>query len=549
MNFSKRNKYTVFAFLIILNIIFRLPVVNHEIGVDSFFIHRLTTTISEYGYAKWIINPISFTGFYPMSYASASPFLLSGTSQIMGISIEYVILLLSVILGIFSVFSTFLFAKEVKDDDLFAFIVAFVFSLSPIFLIFTIWQASTRNLFMAFLPLLLWALIRCKKSFSGKYIVIVVVSSIFLLVSHKISLFIPLIFIAFIAALVLSLTYQKTKQFISSSYPNVTTVLNISSPFIFLGVFILLFFIQFSGLNFYNKLLSDFYIGYLFKGTDVFTIILNIITDYFSKMGILLIFGLTGFISLSRNAYNEFGKLFVIFGVLIMTPFMVKEVYTPEVILPFYSILVGFGIIHIYNVLRQRKKITSLMLVICLVVATGFSLFMIEHWNIRMGSMSDKSYATASFLKDRTNSASVGNSGLLCAQMSAFSGKACLPFGGAYPSPNPPGLMVYGLVKKDEVVVQPVKISDVIDRKLFYTPINALPNAVDDWASIMVSNYWNENSKTLISKYDIRYVIEDDNIYGNFWYWKLRHSKLLVSLHDSGNKIYVNGKENIYHLT
>ena len=552
MNFSKRNNILLFALLVILNIVFRLPVTAHETGVDSFFIHSLATSISTYGYAGWTIHPVSFTGLYPLSYASAVPFFLSGTSQITNISIEYVILFLCILLGVVSVLFTFLFAKEVKNDDLFAFIVAFVFSLSPNFLRFTIWTTTTRSLFMAFLPLFLWGLIKCRNSLSGKYVVIAIASLAILATSHRICLFIPLILIAFMAAAILTLVYQKVKH--SMIFSN-SKILNRLFFLIFPIAFLLLFFVQFSGIGFYGKWIPDFYSGFLFTGEETYIVILNVAADYFGKIGFVLFFGLIGFITLSKNVYNEFGKLFVGISALTLTPFLIIEDYTPEFILPFFSILVGLGLVDTYDFLKQRrekvlKRVTVLLLVICIVSSTVFSVFMLDHWQMYTGGMSDKTYATASFLSsDKANGTSVANSGVLSAQISAFSGKSCLPYGGAYAIWYTPEQLVYGSVKPDEVVTRPLPLSAIISTRMLYAKIKALPNQKNDWAGLMSNFPWANKTKTISAKYDAHYVIEDVHILGGFWYWKRYHSRLLFNLHESGNKIYVSGKENIWYLS
>ena len=546
MELSKRGKYLLLALLVILNIVFRLPVTNHEIGIDSFVIHNLATTISTQGYAGWIIHPLSFTGFYPMSHASASPFYLSGMSQVTGISIEYIILYFCILLGIFSVFTTFLFAKEVLDDDLFAFLVSFVYSLSPGFLASTIWQTSTRNMFMAFFPLFLWALLRCRNSFSVKSIIIFIISTIILLCSHRISLFLLLIFIAFIAAVILTLIYQKVKQ--SMIFRN-SKILNILSFIIFPVAFLLLFSVQFSGLSFYDKYIPAFYSGYLFEGEATYIVILNIAADYFGKVGILLFFGLIGFISLSRTAFNGFGRLFVVLSVLTLTPLLVNEIYTPPIVLLFFSILVGFGLISLYNIFNQQKRIAFSILAICLILSTGFSWVILDYWQMHTGGMSDKTCATASFLINSGNGTSVANSGLLGSQISAFSGKACLPYGGAYPHPSSALQLVYGSVKADEIVTEVLSSpSEIISSRYLYRLKTIPSNALSDWSVFMCSFPWANETKIISAKYDAHYVIEDVLLSGEYWFWKKRYSRLLFNLHESGNKIYDNDGENIWHL-
>ncbi len=47
----QKNKVTLFALLIILNIVIRIHSISHEKGNDSFFIHSLANWITIYGQA------------------------------------------------------------------------------------------------------------------------------------------------------------------------------------------------------------------------------------------------------------------------------------------------------------------------------------------------------------------------------------------------------------------------------------------------------------------------------------------------------------------
>ena len=78
MKFTKRVQIGLFVGLIALNIILRIPTVPHEIGFDSFDIHILANSISAFGEARWWVHPLSVVGFFPLSYASSVPFILSG---------------------------------------------------------------------------------------------------------------------------------------------------------------------------------------------------------------------------------------------------------------------------------------------------------------------------------------------------------------------------------------------------------------------------------------------------------------------------------------
>ena len=119
----------------------------HEIGMDSFDIHSIANSVSTFGYAKWWIDPAAIAGFYPFSYASLVPFVLSGISQCTGINMERTIWLFSAFIGLFSAFTAYLMAGAIRDDDIFKYLVAFAYSTSAGILYFTTWTVSTRGMF------------------------------------------------------------------------------------------------------------------------------------------------------------------------------------------------------------------------------------------------------------------------------------------------------------------------------------------------------------------------------------------------------------------
>jgi hypothetical protein len=127
MKLSKRLKFTLFILLILLTLILRYPTTPHEIGWDSFTIHILANSISTFGYANWWVHPLSIIGAFPNSEVSAVPFILSGISQSTNIDMESVILLYCLFLGFFSIFVAYVMAGVIWNNDIFKFLVAFVF--------------------------------------------------------------------------------------------------------------------------------------------------------------------------------------------------------------------------------------------------------------------------------------------------------------------------------------------------------------------------------------------------------------------------------------
>src|SRR3989442_82452 len=157
---------------------------GHEVGVDSFAIHTMAESIVVAGDAAWILSPLSYFGLYPVSYASAGPFLLASLSLLTGIEIEGSILVSSLLLGVAGILTSYMMAREFRRTGSFALIVAFVYGFAPRFLASNLWQASTRNLFMALLPLFVWALLRFQRQRSPKNLVVGIVIVAVLAASH-----------------------------------------------------------------------------------------------------------------------------------------------------------------------------------------------------------------------------------------------------------------------------------------------------------------------------------------------------------------------------
>lgn len=196
---GQSSKLILFLLLIILNFIVRIPSIPHEKGYDSFFIHSVANSISNYGVAKWWINWMSVFGLYPYSYASAVPFSLSGLSQLTGISMEHSILIFCIMLGFFSIFSAYLLGTIFFDKFIYRFIFSVVFSLSASTVELTTWNITTRAQFIVFLPLFLYLLFRSIYG-SKKHLFFYIVVCIFLLATHHF-VYIGLFYSALIVAI------------------------------------------------------------------------------------------------------------------------------------------------------------------------------------------------------------------------------------------------------------------------------------------------------------------------------------------------------------
>ena len=126
-----RKELMLVISLVFLNIVVRLPVIPHEFGADSFYVHTFAKQIVEHENAPWIIHPLSFFGLYPLSNASVVPFIIGILSMISGLGIEEVVLYASMAFSLLGLFAAYALAGRIKKTIQFKFITGFLFSISP----------------------------------------------------------------------------------------------------------------------------------------------------------------------------------------------------------------------------------------------------------------------------------------------------------------------------------------------------------------------------------------------------------------------------------
>jgi hypothetical protein len=423
MKFTLRVRYALIGALVSLNFALRYPTIPHEIGADTFAINAQANTISTFGGATWIIHPFSYFGLTPASNPSSLPYLLSGLSQCANVDIEFTVLIVSTLIGLFGAFTMYLLAKEIRDDDLFAFAAAFAFSTSPLFLDFTIWTASPRNMFVALLPLFIWCLlkIRTGSGANWKFIAFSILLYIILQTSHRMALLLPPVVLVFLLSVAIYSSVGKIK------WPKWFIII---VPILWIFTFLFFIYLQLLEWGVYGDIgiLERYYTGFWFTGRASHIYLLNMAIDLLSKIGILLFLGIIGFGAMMFRSLRDFDKLpkkyeatkslhyfFILGSILAYSPLIMEGVYIPFIILPFYSLIIAMGFIIIVEgwkkhhtkikyVLKQSIFPISVSLIL---ISVYFSVFMINHWRSEIREadtvplwIDEHTYATAMYLKE-----------------------------------------------------------------------------------------------------------------------------------------------------
>lgn len=546
----------ILLLLFILNIIIRFPVVSHEVGTDGFFVHELANSILNYGYAKWILHPLSFFGLFPLSYPSTQPFLLASISSISKITIEYAVLFNGFFLAIVGTFSSYILALKVRNDRLFAFFVAFVFSLSPIFLRYTSWEGSSRGLFIALWPLFIFLILSLREKYKNKYnlYILLVFLMIFILATHRVSFFLFITIAAFFLSLILERIYNTNLivKIINKLTPKIVSV----HIFYILLIFSIIFFlVQFSGLSFYTGSYSaKLSTGFLNPSSEggLLNSVINMATSYFGKIGILFSLALIGYFLFFFKTLYDFNTRFIILNILFSLPLLGLKDYMPLFLLPFFSVLIGLTVLAILNKIDQRKIIKKYIIIVFLIISMVFSMYVLFHWRSDISTyqpISEPTYNAANFITGKTNNTIITNVGGYGVEISAISGRPVLPLGGASVHWISPGQLIYDFENQSEMSFIPIEFSQLSLQSDYILDVKGVSNAKDDWANnIMYNKVDSKIARDTLKKYRISYLYRVEGLPDKIAYYGYRQSDFLVDLAGKGNKIFDDSIGSIWYL-
>ena len=517
MKFSKHTVFILVLLLITLNIIFRYPTTPHEIGWDSFEIHCMANSVSEFGLAKWWIHPASIFGFYPYSYASTVPFILSGISQCAGVDMEWVIWLFCVLIGIFSAFTAYLMAGAIKDDDIFKYLVAFAYSTSTGILYFTTWTVSTRGLFIVLLPLFIYLLLKCRISIF-KYGTLTSILFVALLTTHHLFYFIAPVVIAY---LVVTIFYKLKNHIKFDKIPKKFVYFTL--PICFLGMFVIPFFTR----------------GLIKTGSRYGWLLETQLPEYARMIGLLGIFIVGGLSYLMFKHNKSFEEWFLVIALLGLTPLLYVGKYTKWVFLSFAFLLIGVALTNIakIKIRTEKKKYSTFIVIILLLLSISFTgyyqyLHFLNNPNPNKRYMEEGTYIGALWIKDNINKdKNIFSESYI--SLRVFSTSEVPTFtGSGVPD------MAYGFVNPNKLEITQIHSPLSVN---FYLHEPYRPNISTSWRDwkIRTSAIDDPWARRLIPEYNLSYYVDNEDI----------SNALSRSLQQAKNDVYYdNGKIHIWQL-
>ncbi|MDO8725092.1 MAG: hypothetical protein Q7J35_03370 [Candidatus Methanoperedens sp.] len=524
MKFSRRANLTLFILLIVLNIILRYTISNHEIGSDSYEIHLLANSLIEFGEAKWWISPLSIIGMYPNSYASAMPFFLSGISLSTNKNIDSVIFLYGMIFGIFALFASYTLAGCIYDDDIFKFFVAFSFSTSQGILTYTTSTAPARSLFIVLLPLFLFALMKYKQKYLYFGLITAILTLLLLATHHLVFYLIP-IFAGY--SIVYFIHYScKYIKFSSDKrlYPYIlffALVLTILFPF----------------------LTNKFIMGG--SKWTVIQIMLNEYPRYFGIPSLLIIGGLISLIFKKDKRKEEFILVVII---ILLTIFIFNPMYMKWFILIFFSLLAGYGFLNLIKQFKINKTYIKYIIVFIFILSITFSeYFQNLHEYIEISGtkryIEHDEYLSSLWIKEHLKGNLISNDLWKIWHIAPNSG---VPF--IIDSAVNDQIHGFTDVKEYELNENAITSEEYWLNSPYYRVKGVTAHEI--WKQIMEHSIYDESTSTLIKKFNFTYVVQNQNIqdYSAFSKHGYINSVFMKSIYVEKNSIYDDGDVNILSL-
>ena len=503
------GKVKLFILFIILNIILRFQTLPLEIGSDSFGVHILANSISEFGYAKWFLNPLSIFGLYPASYTSSVPFILSGISQLTNTEMILTIFLYCLFIGVLSIFTAYLMAGEIYDNNLFKLFTALGFSTVPAVLTYSTWTIPTRGLLIILAPLLIFLILKCRKSV--KFIIPLVLISILLFSTHHLFyFFIPAFFSFFILAIFFKFK-DKFKYFKISSVP---------TPLIIFIGFLLMFSYPFFTGKFIEHTRYD-----------------SIYVSYVRYMGPLIILAIGGLAYLIFRSGKLFQEYYILLTLMFLTIFIYQQTYMKEFLPIFLISFASIGLINLFK-FSIGDKIKFLPIVFFLLLSIIFSGYYQFVHDYKQGYVNEReieesTYFTGVWMKNYLNGSSGSNDIVHSIRILSFSETAHVLTFSAINN------LVYDF---SDVNISLFKRYPLTSEAFWYDGYKG-----PDLGEILFED--SNKMKILPEKLNLKYFVENVRGQGYIvWNHERVKSKLLQNAYDQSDIVYDVGKSRVWKI-
>jgi hypothetical protein len=372
---SRRTTLVTLLAIVLLSIVFRYPLVEHErYQTDSYSIHHLSDTIAIEGYVPWTFHPISYIGYYPLSYPTGIPVALAEFSLMTGLSVESSILILDVIVAMAFCLGVFLLVRIYIVRQEFALLATLLAVLGPRFIDTTYWDASARSSAVVFIVLLVLSLVRMAQNGDRKLLGIAALFCFGCLAVHHMAIVILLFALAYVVV-----TFQTSyavrllglrRQSSVAALHIATAVFIIVAPFLLFEFFF----------NVALRVLGSSSVVDL--DSPLLTIVIAAGISYTSQIGLVVLFAAAYLPVLLMKTRLTARDLFPFYVIVLFLPIFGEALYVSMILAPFVAIL---GALWFADALGRpaRKRFVIMVLTLLLASSILLPVGITDRWNTR----------------------------------------------------------------------------------------------------------------------------------------------------------------------
>ena len=540
--FPRRVTLSLLAAMLALNLALRYPGAPHETGVDSFIFHGLGQTAVDQGRAVWLLNPLSLFGLYPLSHPAGSVILVAATSSAGGIPIEGSVLLLDFVICSIGLLGAFLMAREIKPDDRFGLLVAFLMSTAPRFVSSLSWEMPTRSMFTALVPIFVWAVLRLHRRVGSIDLAVLGTILVVMMTAHRLTVVMAIVLIAYIVASIFLVFARLLRTAYSSTFlrrpiQRATRV----AAWSLLGIAAL----YVIGLS---DVLGAYERGQVGTGSGILAQIQNLGVSLARSAGLLLPLGILGVVAVVRSRAKDIREPWLIATMVGILPTLALRQYTGYYFVPFAAIFVGLGMLYLHQALRKHPRVRSAVATGLLAFSLASTLYVVNYEVDVEQYLSTTVYDGGIYLRHMGEGTFVANSGIVGVQMHAISGVSYMPIGGATTASQGPEILVFGFMRPEEMQVRLIPIGSLtIEDDSFFVLDDVNFEVI--WATLMSTPVSDMSARRDLARYGIEYFVASRELPQSFEaYGKIYESKFAASVEVERYVAYSSAAVDVYVL-
>ena len=362
-----------FACIVLVSWAVRYPLVDHErYQTDSYFIHFLSRQVVEDGYAKWTLDPLSYFGYYPISYPSAVPFLYAEISQLTGADVEMSILLGNMVFTTIFALVAFCLSREFLNRVEYALLASLLVVLGPRLVDTTYWDGSARGPAVVLITLVVFMSLRYSRTSQMHLLSLVIPASVACFATHHMAVLLILYGAAYLFSSVSShysmrmISRRRRGLAVTTSAVGMTVIVLV--VFSMLGLLKESFERSFGSTNFLSG-----------ESTGI-AIVANMLVSYTQQIGLIILPAALGLVVTVWGKYFTVRSLMPMGILIAFIPVLGSTLYVSMLLAPFVVVL---GLVGIAFMMRKSvaKSIALVLLLVIVASSVVLPLWSVSRWN------------------------------------------------------------------------------------------------------------------------------------------------------------------------